>query len=211
MSKIIIVTGGSKGLGLEIINQLYKIVDYKVATISRKIDPYENHYLLQFSGDITKEKDRTSFIKKIIKKWGTIDILINNAGMLGEFKPLDQYTIKELNKIINLNVIGTFFMSQLVIKSMLDNTSSGYIINIGSTRSITGAPNKSLYSMTKFALRGLSQCINAEYKNKGIYSSIVCPGSFETISVKEVAKTIINLIKLPITNHIEEIIIGGKL
>lgn len=211
-TKIIVITGGSKGLGLEIINQLYQNVNYQVATISRNIKEKNCHYLLQFKGDITQTKDREKFIEKVIRKWGKIDILINNAGMLGEFKSIESYTEEEVNRIIDLNIKGTFLTTQLVIKSMISyNNSTGYIINIGSTRSITGAPNKSLYSMTKFALRGLTQCINAEYKDRGIYSTIVCPGSFSTVSIKDITNIIKQIIELPKESNIPEIIIGGQL
>jgi NAD(P)-dependent dehydrogenase (short-subunit alcohol dehydrogenase family) len=65
--------------------------------------------------------------------------------------------------------------------------------------------------MSKFALRGMTQCINEEYKNRGICSTVICPGSFETVSVNEIASLIYGFILLPIHLKPPEIIIGGRL
>jgi NAD(P)-dependent dehydrogenase (short-subunit alcohol dehydrogenase family) len=203
MKKVVVITGATKGLGLDIYNSLK---GYNIATISRNNENYENDNVLMIKGDITNPCDAGILMYKTFEKWGRIDVLINNAGMLGEFRPLTAYPPFEIERLIDLNIKGTFYMTQEAIKLMKE----GLIINIGSTRSITGAPNKSIYTMSKFALRGLTQCINAEY-NPRIYSTIVCPGNFKTVSTKEIAKIVKMLIKLPKENFVPEIIIGGKL
>lgn len=203
MKKVIVISGANKGLGLDI----YKTLKgYNIATISRTNKNCENENTLMIRGDITNINDAGVFFYKIFSKWGKIDVLINNAGMLGEFRPLTDYPPFEIERLIDLNIKGTFYMTQEAIELMKE----GLIINIGSTRSITGAPNKSIYTMSKFALRGLTQCINAEY-NPRIYSTIICPGNFKTVSTKEIAKIIKMLIKLPKECAVPEIIIGGKL
>jgi len=203
MKKVIVISGANKGLGLDIYNSLK---GYNLATISRTNENYEDDNTLMIRGDITNRNDSGIFLYRVFDKWNRVDVLINNAGMLGEFKPLTEYNEYEIDCLFNLNISGTFFMTQEALKLMKE----GLIINIGSTRSITGAPNKSIYTMSKFALRGLTQCINAEY-NPRIYSTIVCPGSFKTVSTKEIAKIIKMLIKLPKECSVPEIIIGGKL
>lgn len=206
--KIIIITGATKGLGLDIFNTLRP--NYEIATISRNTRPIESLSCLKLTGDITNPADVKEFFSKIYNKWGKVDILINNAGLLGEFKDLVYYNEKEIDDIINLNIKGTFLMTQEAV-ALMKNNGGGLIINIGSTRSITGAPNKSLYTMTKFAMRGLTQCINAEYNIHNIYSTIICPGSFRTVDTKEIAKIIEHIIELPKESHIPEIIIGGRI
>lgn len=204
MKKVIVISGANKGLGLDIYNSLK---GYNIATISPHNKTYEDKNTLMIQGDITNHDDSGMFMYSVYAKWHKIDILINNAGMLGEFKPLTEYNEYEIDCLFNLNISGTFYMTQEAIKLMKE----GLIINIGSTRSITGAPNKSIYTMSKFALRGLTQCINAEYNDRGIYSTIVCPGSFKNVSTKEIAKIIKMLIKLPRECLVPEIIMGGKL
>jgi NAD(P)-dependent dehydrogenase (short-subunit alcohol dehydrogenase family) len=119
-----------------------------------------------------------------------------------------EYSEDDYNQIFNVNVKGAFFMTQAALKYMKPGSK---IINIGSTRAITGAPNKSLYSMSKFALRSLTQCINAEYNDKGITSTIICPGSFDTIPINAVVDAIMLAINTPNAANIPEIILGGRL
>jgi NADP-dependent 3-hydroxy acid dehydrogenase YdfG len=208
MNKVIILSGATKGLGLDIFNTLRP--NYKIATISRNTDPFESQGCLKLKGDITNPADVKNFFNQIYMKWGEIDVLINNAGMLGEFQNITLYSEEEIDTILKTNIKGTFLMTQEAI-NMLRSPKGGLIINIGSTRSITGAPQKSLYTMTKFAMRGLTQCINAEYNIHNIYSTIICPGSFKTVDTKEIAKIIKHIIELPKESHIPEIIIGGQL
>jgi NAD(P)-dependent dehydrogenase (short-subunit alcohol dehydrogenase family) len=206
MIKTIIITGTSRGLGLAILNKL--IYNFNIATISRTNENYEENNLLNFSGDITNYCDRQNFIRKVIEKFGTIDILINNAGIINLKSFLD-YNELDYEQIFNVNVFGTYFLTKLCIEQMLTQKTGGHIINIGSTRAITGAPDKSLYSMSKFALRSMTQCINAEFKDKNIKSTIICPGQLDDIT-KEVLDTIEFLIKYDIKT-IPEIRIGGML
>lgn len=201
MKKVIVISGANKGLGLDIYNSLK---GYNIATISRTNENYEDENTLMIRGDITNRNDSGIFFYRVYAKWHRIDVLINNAGMLGEFKELTEYQEWEVDNLINLNIKGAFYMTQEAIKLMKE----GLIINIGSTRSITGAPNKSIYTMSKFALRGLTQCINAEY-NPRIYSTIICPGNFQTVSTKEIAKIIKMLIALPKECSVPEIVLGG--
>ena len=207
MPKTMIISGTTKGLGLAIYNKLSQEL-YNFATISRTNGDWENGNNLQFCGDITNYWDRKHFIDKTIQKFGQIDILINNAGIVN-LKPFLEYTEFDYHTIFDINVGGAFGLTQLVIKQMLQQENGGHIINIGSTRAITGAPNKSLYSMSKFALRSLTQCINAEYKDKNIRSTIICPGQLDTIK-EEVVETIYYLVYNNI-RFIPEIVIGGQL
>jgi len=209
MEKIIVLSGATKGLGLELYNSLK---DYYIATISRSNETFENDCRLLYCGDITNKNHVSEFFTKIYDKWGKIDVLINNAGILGTFKKLTLYNNDEIEELLAINIKGTFLMTQEAINLMRGtDIEGGLIINIGSTRSITGAPNKSIYTMTKFALRGLTQCINTEYNIHNIYSTIVCPGSFKTVDTKEITNIIKYIIELPKEFHIPEIILGGKL
>jgi len=208
--KVIIITGATKGLGKELTCYLTSF-DYNIAVLSRGIDFKETDILLQFPVNIKNKKEIVTFIDKVYSKWGRIDILINNAGVVN-LKSIKDYSEEDYYNIFDVNVKGAFLMTQSVIPYM----KNGYIINIGSTRSITGAPNKSLYSMSKFALRSLTQCINQEFKN--IRSSIVCPGRLgrgknkdKLVQMNEVAQIVKYLIDSPKSNHIPEIIIGGQL
>ena len=212
MPKTIVITGTTKGLGQSIVKKLEESSlliygnNYNIATISRSAETLETDSMLCFTGDITNYWERKHFIDKTIQKFGQIDVLINNAGTVN-LKPFLEYTEFDYRTIFDINVGGAFGITQLVIKQMLQQENGGHIINIGSTRAITGAPDKSLYSMSKFALRSMSQCINAEFKT--IQSTIICPGQLDGIK-EEVVDVIEFLVKNNIRN-IPEIRIGGVL
>ena len=209
----IILTGNTGKLGKVLYEHLL-ILDKSffdeidnIATFSRSNNNEETEYTLNYKGNLKDLHDIETFINKVINKWDTIDVLINNAGII-DMKSLIEYSEEDYDFIFNVNVKGTFFMTQAALKYM---KSGSKIINIGSTRAITGAPNKSLYSMSKFALRSLTQCINAEYKDRGISSTIICPGSFDTVPINTVVDAIMLAINTPNEANIPEVVIGGRL
>ena len=202
----IILTGNSGRLGTVLYESLIDGIN-SVATFSRNNDYLETVNMLKFKGSLNRIEDIELFVKKVIDKWETIDIIINSAGVVN-MKSIAEYSPEDYDAIFNINVKGAFFMTQAVLKYM---KSGSKIINVGSTRAITGAPNKSLYSMSKFALRSLTQCINAEYKDKGISSTIICPGSFDTVPINNVIDAIMLAINTPNEANIPEIVLGGQL
>ena len=202
----IILTGNTGKLGRVLFDYLSDGIN-SVATFSRS-NYYQNiSHSLDYRGDLKNILDIDDFILNLNNKWKNIDILINNAGVIN-MKLLEQYTEDDYDDIFEVNVKGAFFMTQAALKYM---KSGSKIINIGSTRAITGAPNKSLYSMSKFALRSLTQCINAEYKDRGISSTIICPGSFDTVPINTVVDAIMLAINTPNEANIPEVVIGGRL
>jgi len=202
----IILTGNTGKLGRVLFDYLSDGIN-SVATFSRSNEYTETVNTLNYKGSLKDLNDIETFINKVINKWDTVDILINNAGII-DMKPISNYSEEDYDFIFNVNVKGTFFMTQMVLKYMKTGSK---IINVGSTRAITGAPNKSLYSMSKFALRSLTQCINAEYKDKGISSTIICPGSFDTVPINNVIDAIMLAINTPNEANIPEIVLGGQL
>jgi len=208
--KTVVITGISKGLGLMLYNAISNNPKINIAGISRTSQNIQlSTNLLMVSGDITDSNIRKNFIQKTIQQFHNIDVLINNAGIVKE-KKFIEYTDLDFIEMMDVNVFAAFALTQMCILQMTKQATGGHIINIGSTRSITGAPNKSLYSMSKFALRSMTQCINAELQTEKITSTIICPGKFNGIIETETADVVAFLIKNNITN-IPEMIIGGQL
>ena len=224
MRKTIIITGGNRGIGKTLVDNLKKI--YNICVISKTISYRESKYFLSMPCDITSIKDIIRIFYKIKEKFNIVDILINNAGLMN-YSKIENIIISDFNLMFDVNVKGTLLFSQIVLPIMKQQK-RGYIINIGSTRAITGAPNKGIYSMTKFALRSLTQTIQQEYKKYGIKSTIICPGMINTESTRkkytekelkkkdlveelDIVKTIKYLLSLSPKAYIPEIIIGGKL
>jgi len=176
--KIAIVTGASKGIG-KAIARLFAEKGAIVYALARGIqeDPmYQN--IIPIPCDITKENQVSSTIEKIVKENGTIDILINNAGV-GHFAPIHQLEENQWDEMINVNLKGAFLCAKYVVPHLLTKK-SGHIINISSVAGIEGFPTGTGYCASKFGLMGLTDSLLKELKPLGIKVSAICPGSVQT-------------------------------
>jgi NADP-dependent 3-hydroxy acid dehydrogenase YdfG len=213
--KVIVVFGGTSGIGKAIVHYL-KDQPYKVCVSSRTAKFHQSENFESFPCDITKHVDLSAVLSHILVTWGKIDVVINCAGSI-ILKSLLNYTPKDYQLIFDTNVKGAILLSQNVIP-IFQVQKYGRIVHLGSTRSISVAPDKSLYSMSKYALRALNQSINLEFNKEGIYSSLVCPGrvDFEDkhptqVKPKEIVHVIEKIIELPNNVNLPEVVIGGQI
>jgi len=177
--KVIVVTGGSGGIGNAIVNKLASYDAKICAVYHRNITAnYDDKNICWFQADITTPEDRDRLLSFTLQKFGKIDVLINCAGILepGEFSSLD---INQISKMIDINFISTIILTQKAI-SIMKNQRSGHIINIGSLGGIVPMPYSAVYSATKFALRGFSFSLAEELKVTGVNLSLITPGSVVT-------------------------------
>jgi short-subunit dehydrogenase len=177
--KVVIVTGGSGGIGSAIVKKLAS-KDAKVCAIyHRNITAnYYDKNICWFQVDITKAEDRDKILFFALRKYGRVDVLINCAGILepGEFSSIDS---NQICKMIELNLTSTIILIQKTL-AIMKNQKSGHIINIGSLGGIVPMPYSAVYSATKFALRGFSFSIAEELKGMGVNLSLLTPGSVVT-------------------------------
>jgi short-subunit dehydrogenase len=176
-NKVVIVTGASSGIGLELARILTK-KGAKIALVSRSKDKLE-----ELSGklkdsivivcDMTKEEDIKAMVKKVKNHFGRIDILINNAGR-GYYAPLDKTNLETLDELYKLNLQGPIISMMEVIPIMKDQK-EGQIINISSGTALMYIPNMSIYSSLKRALVGISLTANEELKEYNIKVSVIYP------------------------------------
>ena len=147
--KIVVISGGTKGLGKEIAKLLTKS-GCKVLICSRNKPvndcPEDKWYYAWKQVDISKDEEVQNFINWIKKEYGKIDILINNAGFVGELKPLEKITLEELEEYININFIGTFLMTKYLLP-IIDQSNESWLINISSQAGKKAVPNLSIYSV----------------------------------------------------------------
>jgi|WetSurMetagenome_2_1015567.scaffolds.fasta_scaffold01309_12 short-subunit dehydrogenase len=177
--KVVIVTGGSGGIGSAIVNKLAKYEAKVCAVYHQNIKAnYYDKNICWFQVDITKTEEIDKLLTFTLQKYGRIDVLINCAGYLepGEFSSLD---INQISKMIELNLTSTIILTQKAI-SIMKNQRSGHIINIGSLGGIVPMPYSAVYSATKFALRGFSFSLAEELKATGVNLSLITPGSVVT-------------------------------
>jgi len=210
----ILIFGGTKGIGKELSNLLAK--NHNICVCSRTAPIIKNNNFLSFPCDITDEDEINMVVSYMFLVYNYIDIIINSAGVV-LIKPFLNYTLEEVNSIIDTNIKGAYLISKTAI-SVFKAQKSGRIIHLGSTRSFTVATNKSVYAMSKFALRALNKSINLEFNKIGIYSSMICPGKVDItglnpklVSPKEILQAVEKIISLPNNMNIEEIIVGGQL
>ena len=177
--KVVIVTGGSGGIGNAIVSKLASY-DAKVCAVYHRnitADYYAKN-ICWIQADITMPEERDRLLSFSLQKFGKIDVLINCAGYLepGEFSSLD---INQLQKMIDLNFTSTLMLTQKVL-AIMKKQNHGLIINIGSLGGIVPMPYSAVYSATKFALRGFSFSLIEELKGTGINLSLITPGSVNT-------------------------------
>lgn len=206
--KIAIVTGGSGGIGKAICLRFAKEGAIVVAIgrgeklLEKMADEIQGLGLQcdYFVADITKIYENKLMINSIIQKYGHIDILVNNAGtdIKGSIKDISE---KEWDTIIDLNLKGTFLVTQAVVGQMMAQK-SGCIINMSSMAGKTGEPFSSPYCASKFGVIGFTQSVAAELGPYNINVNAVCPGPVDTPLIK---KSIIQSAKLNFRSFDEEL------
>jgi hypothetical protein len=177
--KVVIVTGGSGGIGNAIVNKLASYDAKVFAVYHRSITAnYFDKNICWIQADITNAEDMDKILFFALQKYEKVDVLINCAGILkpGEFSSLE---INQLQKMIDLNFTSTLMLTQKVL-AIMKKQNHGLIINIGSLGGIVPMPYSSVYSATKYALRGFSFSVAEELKGTGIKMSLITPGSVIT-------------------------------
>lgn len=175
--KVAVITGGSQGLGLEIVNHFLKS-GYKVITCSRskQINEINNKNLIHLKADVCDQKTHSELAELAFKEYGSLNVYINNAG-LSKWIPLEQINHKLLEKLFKTNIYSAFWGCQAASKYMKKND---VIINISSIAGKRGSKNNSAYVATKFAMNGLTQSLAKELGENGIRVNAVCPVLVET-------------------------------
>jgi NADP-dependent 3-hydroxy acid dehydrogenase YdfG len=186
-NKVVIVTGASSGIGFATALALAK-KGAKVAIGARRTDMLSNleKKIKENNGevysqklDVTKKEECYSFVENVLKKWGNVDILINNAGLmpLSFFKNLK---IEEWDQMIDVNIKGVLYCTGAVVTNMLENK-SGHIINISSVAGRIVFPAGSVYCATKHAITAFSEGLRQELSvRKNIRVTCIEPGVVAT-------------------------------
>jgi short-subunit dehydrogenase len=178
-NKVVVVTGGSDGIGKALV-ELFLDKGAKVATCARnhdKLYQLQRSHLSQplhvASVDVSREDDCRNFIQSVIETFGTIDILINNAGisMRALFKELELETLRQL---MDINFWGTVYCSKFALKEIIRN--KGTIVGVSSIAGFRGLPGRTGYSASKFAVNGFLEALRTEMIDENVNVMWVCPG-----------------------------------
>ena len=129
--------------------------------------------------DISSPSDVNTAVAEVLDRHGRIDVLFNNAGMLGNPKKFHELSLADWERVISVNLNGTFLMSQAVLPSMLD-AGHGSIVNTSSIAGLVAGGGSTAYSASKAAIIGLTRSMAYEYGRQGIRVNAVAPGGTRT-------------------------------
>ena len=172
-NKLVLITGGAKGIGLataqRILNEGGKVIlwDFKEDDLNKTVNNFKEQGFDVFSQtcDVTNKEQVYSNANIIKEKFGSLDILINNAGTVYTGYMLDR-SDEELENLINVNFTSMIYTIRAFMPAMIDKN-SGHIINISSASSMTGAPKLAVYAATKWAVAGLTESLRLEVQKMG--------------------------------------------
>ena len=186
--KVALVTGGSRGLGLQMCEALGEMGAH-IAITARKPQELdeasakltalhiENHAV---PSDLGKPESIAPLVKQVVERFGNIDILVNNAGATWG-AAAEEYPPEAWHKVMNLNINGAFFLSQEVGRRCMLPRRSGNIVNIGSVAGLGGnrtGVGTIAYNTSKGALINFTRALAAEWGPLGIRVNAICPGFF---------------------------------
>jgi short-subunit dehydrogenase len=177
MKKVAIVTGASKGIGLEIANQLLQD-DYIVYGTSRKIAEQTELSFSLLELEVRSNESVEALVKQVLDETGRIDVLINNAGY-DVYGSAEGTSMDELHAQMDVNFYGAVRMARAVLPTM-KRQKSGDIINISSIGGLLSLPFNSAYAASKFAMEGYFEAMRYELSPLGIHVSLVEPQGTST-------------------------------
>jgi len=228
----VIITGGTKGIGKAVADQ-FLAEGYNVAICARSqsdIDAslstwreaYPDQKIIGAICDVADKKALLTWAASVIEEMKTIDVLVNNAGVFipGELLKEDEGA---LEKMIDVNLYSAYHLTRQIAPLMVD-AGKGHIFNMCSVASIKAYPNGGSYSISKFALLGMSKVLREELKTSGVKVTSVLPGATWSASwagvdlpeerlmqAEDIADAIVSAAKLSPAAVVEEIIIRPQL
>ena len=216
MMKVALITGGSKGIGYGIAEALLKD-GYKVAITSRtrssaneaavKLANFGD--VLAIEADVKNFKSQQDAVASAIEKWGSLDVLIANAGV-GHFNSIEDFTIENWHDTIDTNLTGVFYSVKAALTEI--KKSRGYIFTISSLAGTNFFAGGSVYNASKFGLTGFTQAIMLDLRKHGIKVSTIMPGSVSThfnehqpdaekdawkIQPEDIGTLVVNMLNMP--------------
>ncbi|MBD8142845.1 SDR family oxidoreductase [Pantoea agglomerans] len=188
--KVILITGASSGIGAGIARELAKTDAILLLGARRESRLAALAEELQFNGaevaikalDVTRREEMTQFVEYALERWGRVDVMVNNAGIM-PLSPMASLRVEEWEQMIDVNIKGVLYGIASVLPTMLAHQ-RGHIINIASIGALAVSPTAAVYCATKFAVRAISDGLRQE--NSHLRVTCVHPGVVES----ELASTI---------------------
>jgi len=222
-NKVIVITGAGNGLGRELALQLLAKGN-KVAGIDIKREDLDKtselagEFADNFSShtvDVTNKEQVDALPSQVIEKHGQVDAVINNAGIIQPFVPVNDLDFEKIYKVMDVNFFGTLYMVKAFLPHLLKRQES-HLVNVSSMGGFFPVPGQTIYGASKAAMKLLTEGLYTEMMNSSVNISLVLPGAMETeisknseVELTEKMKAMSgNAKSLPI-NKAAEIIING--
>lgn len=187
--KVAIVTGASRGLGQAIAIGLAEagadvaLVDILDMSESKTHIEKLGRKCITITADLSKKESAEKIVSAAVKQLGGIDILFNNAGIIRR-APFTEFTEKDWDDVMNVNIRGLFFLSQAVVKVMIDQGRGGKIVNTASMLSFQGGILVPSYTTSKSGVMGLTRLMACELAKHNINTNAIAPGYMATDNTK---------------------------
>ena len=191
--KVIIVTGAAGGIGKEVVRKLAN-AQAKVALVDLNEDAIKSvqtelglteENSLAVKADVSNEESVKNYVDQTITKFGRIDGFVNNAGVEGPAKPLEEITEKDFDFVYGINVKGVLFGLKYVLPIMKEQK-SGSIVNTSSVAGLIGSPNMVLYNSSKHAVMGINKVAALEAAAYNVRVNTVNPGVINTQMMRNI-------------------------
>ena len=183
-NKVILITGGSKGIGFGVTEALLK-QGHKVAITSRTQEAADTAVeqlkssgdILGIAADVKSLQSQQEAVQKVIDKWGKLDVLVANAGV-GHFAPIDELDESLWQDTIDTNLTGVFYSVKAAVEHI--KSSQGYIFTISSLAGTNFFAGGAAYNASKFGLTGFTQAMMLDLRKYNVKVSTIMPGSVAT-------------------------------
>jgi 3-oxoacyl-[acyl-carrier protein] reductase len=212
--KTALITGGTKGIGYGIAEALLKegvrvaITGRNEAAGKEAIESLSKFGKVIFiKADARDLKSQQETVDKVMKEWGSLDVLVANAGV-GHFAPIDELTEEQWKETIDINLTGVFYSIKAAIEAL--KKSKGYIITVSSLAGTNFFAGASAYNASKFGLTGFTQAVMLDLRKYGIKVTTIMPGSVATefnnnkpgehdawkIQIEDLGQMVVDLLKM---------------
>ncbi len=187
-NEVVVVTGSARGIGRRIAERFYE-AGAKVALCSisktgkeelmQEIAGDDRSRIMALPCDVSQPEDVANFLQAVVDKFGTIDVLVNNAGIYSKEDTCD-VSEAQFDKVLDANLKSVFFACQWFFKHHIDVGTTGNVVNIASVSSVTYVPDNALYNVSKAGVVTLTKTFARDMGKHGIRVNAVGPGSIPT-------------------------------